>query len=45
MKKIAKFILALILIYMILITSIADINHGKGLLGYCVNHKESRFVL
>lgn len=32
MKKIAKLILALILIYIILVTSVADINHGDGLM-------------
>lgn len=31
MKKLAKLIIALILIYIILITSVADINHGHGL--------------
>ena len=31
MKNIFKLILALILIYIILITNIADINHGEGL--------------
>lgn len=30
MKKIAKLILALILIYIILVTNVADINHGLG---------------
>lgn len=30
MKKIAKLIIALILIYIILVTSVADINHGMG---------------
>lgn len=30
MKNIFKLILALILIYIILITNIADINHGEG---------------
>jgi len=32
MLKIGKLILALILIYIILITSVADINHGEGLI-------------
>lgn len=32
MKKIAKLVLALILIYIILVTSVADINHGEGLI-------------
>lgn len=31
MKKLVKLILALILIYIILVTSVADINHGEGL--------------
>ena len=30
MKNMAKLILALILIYIILVTSVADINHGEG---------------
>ena len=33
MKKIIKLILALILIYIILISSVADINQGKGQAG------------
>ena len=32
MKKIIKLILALILIYIILVSSVADINHGDGLI-------------
>lgn len=32
MKKIIKLILALILIYIILVSSVADINHGDGLM-------------
>lgn len=41
MKKIGILIFALILIYMILISSVADINHGEGL-AWLTEYIESR---
>lgn len=40
MKKLGMLILALALIYVILSTSVADINHGQGLAKLV--HQESR---
>ena len=42
MKKIGMLILAIILIYMILISSVADINHGNGLVWWTEEQMESR---